>query len=86
MEEGRPRHDGEKPLQEEPEEEFNIHTREVTPYKLKNDMILLDFPGINGAGEYAIWWEEYTALPSLVVLLLNFDVSHHLQAMIFNFE
>ncbi|KAG0599207.1 hypothetical protein M758_12G135600 [Ceratodon purpureus] len=73
LEEGRPRHDGEKPLQEEPEEEFNIHTREVTPYKLKNDMILLDFPGINGAGEYAIWWEEYTALPSLVVLLLNFD-------------
>ncbi|KAG0599206.1 hypothetical protein M758_12G135500, partial [Ceratodon purpureus] len=67
--------EGDRPNYESlPAEGVDIHTQDVTSYKLKSGMILVDFPGINGAEKYANWWQKYTALPTLVVLLLNFQV------------
>ncbi|KAG0570746.1 hypothetical protein KC19_6G184700 [Ceratodon purpureus] len=53
---------------------IDVHTQEVTPYILENGLILVDFPGFNGmSGEFERWFKAFTAMPSIIVLLLNFE-------------
>ncbi|KAG0602023.1 hypothetical protein M758_11G155500 [Ceratodon purpureus] len=50
-----------------------VHTSKVNSYKAENGMFLVDYPGSNGAEEYADWWRQYLHLPTLVVLILAFN-------------
>lgn len=54
---------------------IDVHTTEVKPYKLDNGLILVDFPGSNGvSGHFDRCFAAFTAMPSIIVLLLNFEV------------
>jgi hypothetical protein len=50
------------------------HTKIPQLYKAENNLWLVDFPGANSIQEYANYWQHFSALPSFVVLLLQFGV------------
>jgi len=57
-----------------PQVGIDIHTHTVTPYKLRDQFYLVDFPGSNGTEKYADAWVQFTELPSSCILLLDFKV------------
>jgi hypothetical protein len=52
----------------------NDHTTEPEPYQAENNLWLVDFPGGNAIEDYGDYWQHFSALPSFVVLLLEFKV------------
>ncbi|KAG0577126.1 hypothetical protein KC19_5G132800 [Ceratodon purpureus] len=48
------------------------HTTVVRPYKLKDKLWIVDFPGGNGTEAYADAWTQFAALPSSCILMLDF--------------
>ncbi len=53
---------------------MNDHTKIPQPYQAENNLWLVDFPGGNSIEDYCDYWQDFSALPSFVVLLLPFEV------------
>lgn len=54
---------------------FTIHTTAATPYRFRDDIFVVDFPGTDGGGNRAHLskiWEEYENVADLCVVVLNF--------------
>jgi hypothetical protein len=60
---------------ETPEPSASEHTKQPKPYKGKDELWLVDFPGTNGTEDYAVYWNQYTALPSFIVFLFDYNVT-----------
>jgi hypothetical protein len=52
----------------------NDHTTEPQLYQVENNLWLVDFPGGNSIEDYGDYWQHLSALPSFVVLRLQFKV------------
>jgi hypothetical protein len=50
------------------------HTKIPQLYEVDKNVWLVDFPGSNGMENYADYWLHFSALPSVVLLLLEFTV------------
>jgi hypothetical protein len=53
---------------------MNDHTIIPELYEAENNLWLVDFPGCNSIEDYGDYWQHFSALPSFVVLLLEFKV------------
>ncbi len=57
-----------------PDAGMNDHTKIPQLYEAENNLWLVDFPGGNSIEDYGNYWQHFSALPSFVVLLLQFQV------------
>ena len=53
---------------------MNDHTKIPQLYQAENNLWLVDFQGGNSIEDYGDYWQHFSALPSFVVLLLEFKV------------
>jgi hypothetical protein len=51
---------------------MNDHTKIPQLYQAEKNLWLVDFPGGNSVEDYGDYWQHFSALPSFVVLLLEF--------------
>jgi hypothetical protein len=57
-----------------PEVGLFTHTKIPQLYEVDKNVWLVDFPGSNGIENYADYWLHFSALPNVVLLLLEFTV------------
>jgi len=65
---------------------FTTHTTAATPYRFRDDIFLVDFPGTDGGGDRAHLskiWEDYEKVADLCVVVLNFGGDTSREAQVF---